>query len=104
MDKLKSKKFWVLVVTLVFAMVGGGGLDPALGEALNLDPLAIGIAGLVSTAYIVVQGRIDRTTAIGKALSSVDIQQLKKLIGELEKAKPAQVMLPPEPPEDDVSW
>lgn len=85
MDRLKSKKFWILVLTLIVAMVGGGGLDPAIGDALHLDPLAVGIAGLASTAYITIQGRIDRANVLARAVEKLDLNKVRELLIELEQ-------------------
>lgn len=96
MDKLKSKKFWALVIGLVCALVGGGGIDPSLGP---LDPLALGIAGLVSTVYIIVQGRVDRASALAKAVEGLDLEKVKELLLELTKQEtkppPSPTILPP---------
>jgi hypothetical protein len=106
-DKFKSKKFWALVVTLMIAILGGGGIDPALGASLDLDPVALAVAGLLSGTYIIVQGRIDRATALGKAVEKLDLKQIKELLTELNHwdnrlPPPKATILPPR--EDDVPW
>jgi len=100
MDRLKSKKFWVLVLTLVITIVGGGGIDPALLSDMQLDPLAMGIAGLVSATYIIVQGRVDRANVLAKAAQGLDLEKVKELLQELTSSN--RQTQPP--PDDDFPY
>lgn len=85
MEKLKSRKFWATVVIAVIAIISGG----AVGDVAHIEPLALAIAGMVSSVYVLVQGRIDRTNALAQAVAQVDWDKVERMLREFAEAQEA---------------
>ena len=94
-----------MVLTLVLTIVGGGGVE-ALAGAGQMDPLAIAVAGVVAVVYLFVQGSVDRTTALGKAVEKLDFAKVERLLADLNKLpldeKSRASPLPPERKEEPL--
>lgn len=105
MDRFKSRKFWLTVLSMVVMLFTAGGADAATsGDLTALDPIAGLLAAGVGVLYVFVQGRVDRASGLGQALSGkVNEDVLEELLTRLrdQDTLPAP---PPPPDEDRGEW